>query len=366
MVLHRLLLVCVGCALADVSSPEWQSCADDTGLSLLQKRVGAASAASESGHGKDGVESGNRKDVDGDRLPAVMQLNSAVQANVKQIGARMSELQEQLAKVEHRHENEIAESKHDFEQRLRKQNSRNSEVAQENAQLSQKNSEAQTSIQSLRRQASDLQTKNAEIAEDISQIQANLTVAQEYVAEALKESTAAQRAPELEVLHELDKQDKEQKARKEHDTHLQEISSGKRLSLLSMESKPVLDPEALMKSLATEYLDLAQQRNASLQALKQAFEKEFDAGEHQYKSLVEKRKDLEAVNKARKELADKLQSAVRHLQKEQKELKKRRASLRKFTLTIGSFSAGKGDSLLQTSTKDKEAKKKAQHTGTSA
>merc|ERR1712187_649461 len=145
---------------------------------------------------------------------------------------------------------------------------------------------------------------------------ANVSIVDEFLEKALTSSTELLlKAPQLQVLEDFDKFDAEAARVRAHESQLNEV----KMSLLQIGLEPVkqdakLGAHSVLDSLHSALDVLANEQNLSLESLKAAFEKEFQAGEHYQDNLLKEQADLNAAEKGALDNKEKGTAAVKHLE----------------------------------------------------
>merc|ERR1712187_1044444 len=95
------------------------------------------------------------------------------------------------------------------------------------------------------------------------------------------------------------------------------------------------DPQDLLQKLMASLGDLAKEQNASAEALKASFEKQFQEGSERHTRLLKEQAELTEKKKSEKELVDRLKVALGHLQETGSDLAKQNESIRSFLAKLG-------------------------------
>merc|ERR1712187_684254 len=150
-------------------------------------------------------------------------------------------------------------------------------------------------------------------------------------------------ASKLSVLSELDAADATRAHEAERRYLLSSVAKPRELGLLELaatrDASP--DPQKMLQQLLASLGDLAREQNASAEALKTTFEKQFKEGSERRDVLLKEQAELNEKKKLEKKLIERLQVAVEHLKKTGNDLEKHNESLRSFLGKFGLRSEAK-------------------------
>merc|ERR1712151_764737 len=101
----------------------------------------------------------------------------------------------------------------------------------------------------------------------------------------------------------------------EHKHLLKSVAKPPELGLLELTATrgAAPDPQDLLQKLLTSLGDLAKEQNASAEALKATFEKQFQEGAERHTRLVKEQAELTEKKKSEQELVQRLKVALEHL-----------------------------------------------------
>merc|ERR1712232_575121 len=122
-------------------------------------------------------------------------------------------------------------------------------------------------------------------------------------------------ASQLSVLDELDAADAAHFHEAEHEQRLSTVAKSRELGLLELSSTrgAAPDPQDMLQQLMVSLSDLAKEQNASAEALKATFEREFQQGAERRTLLLEEQTELTTKKQAETELNERLKVALNHL-----------------------------------------------------
>jgi hypothetical protein len=183
----------------------------------------------------------------------------------------------------------------------------------------------------LRKKADKLAQASNKVKSDIQAMQGNITTAAEFIEKTLTASVAMlDNSTELTVLAELAEQDDMQAKVLNHKNRLQTIGM--------LQNSEEVQPQDLLQSLLSSFGDLTKEQDVSEHSLKDAFEKEFQAGSDRQKVLIEEQGNLNFTKQSETELKEKLLVAVKHLETAHSQLLQRSQSLQLFMKRFGEHS----------------------------
>jgi len=265
-------------------------------------------------------------------LPGVAAVMSKPKAIFSKMNNHVNNLEGRLAEVQTQNLEEISKQKRKYEANLTTQKEYQHKIERGNKVVKLDIQHLHQSIGRLRSAASDLEKKNVVLVADLKKVQANITTAEEFTAQALNSSDEMlYNAPEIAVLTELAKKDEAMGSENDHHKRLKEI--GDATSLLQF-SKGA-DPKNLLEIMTNALTELSQEQSASEISLKESFLAEYAEGEEKTEALLKQQDELNATKVAAIELQDQLAEAVEHLQNTHHQLKERSSSLHAFAARLG-------------------------------
>jgi len=259
---------------------------------------------------------------------------STVLQNSHQVFSAMSSqmvaLEARLAEVQHQGAQAVQEQKSKFEAKLKVQRGEAHATELINAGVVVEIDELRKSNALLRKKADKLAQASNKVKSDIQAMQGNITTAAEFIEKTLTASEALENSTELTVLAELAEQDGIQASALNHQRHLQSIGL--------LQNSEEVQPQNLLQSLLSSFGDLTKEQEVSEHSLKDAFEKEFQAGSDRQKALLEEQAKLNVTKQSETELKEKLLVAVKHLETAHSQLLQRSQSLQLFMKRFGEHS----------------------------
>jgi len=247
------------------------------------------------------------------------------------LNAKVNSLQARLTEVQQEGAAAIEAQKAEYERKLRTQQESSTALAQKNGDTRSRVNALKEENLNLRSKAEILSKQGAKLTSDLQHLQANFSAAHEFVVKALDSSLdQLQKAPELQVLEELDHSDAESARLHDHESRLKQVEA----SLLQTRVDP--GAHSILESLASSLDILAKEQNFSLESLKDSFDKEFQAGEKHQNDLLKEQAELNAAEMAELEKKEKLTAAVSHLEHTRESLLQKIQHIKSFAQRIGS------------------------------
>jgi len=337
------------------------------GLSLLQEEDGVSLLQLKSATAK----------VSGVDVKAVLEKPKAIfqgmSSNVSALGSSLQAAQETATE-------ELMEKKEDYEAQIAEAKLNNTKLEKENHVTSRAVTVLKLHVKELRKEASDLNKQNDIMRKDLVAIQANISLAQEFLAKSLEKTNETDTDSEdLFVLHELQEQDQSDESERFHQHSLSKIvasnshsksvkatkdktTKSAKSSLLQLsrgivghaEQKPSSKSakssklskarkngkemaeegkegaKNLLTSLESALETLIEEQESSAIQLKDQFDIEMDEELNSTNVLLQTQAELKETQNVTIALESRLMTAVSHLKNTQKTLKKRREGMKKF------------------------------------
>jgi len=339
------------------------------GLSLLQEEDGVSLIQLKSATVK----------VSGVDVKAVLEKPKAIfqgmSSNVSALGSSLQAAQEKATE-------ELMDKKEDYEADIAEAKLNNTKLEAKNHVTSRAITVVKLHVKELRKEASDLNKQNDLMRRDLVAIQANISLAQEFLAKSLERTNETDTDSEdLFVLHELQEQDQADESEVFHQHSLSKITKSviaasnshsksvkatkdkttksAKSSLLQLsrgivrhaEKKPSSrsaksskskkdgkemaedgkeGAKSLLTSLESALETLITEQEASAIELKEQYDIEMDEQLNLTSVLLQTQSELSETQNVTLALEGRLVTAVSHLKNTQKTLKKRREGMKKF------------------------------------
>merc|ERR1712151_356381 len=276
-------------------------------------------------------------------LPGVSEVLSKPTEVYQSMNSNVNQLEKRLSEVEQQQTTKVAEQKAEYEQRLQKQVEENTHIKTANLKLLTDIEALQRTSAGLRVDAKKQTTTNEKLRNELEILQKNVTTAQEFMSMTLAKAADLFNDSQLSVLSELDAADAARAHEAERRYLLSSVAKPRELGLLELtvtrDAAP--DPQKMLQQLLASLGDLAREQNASAEALKTTFEKQFKEGSERRDVLLKEQAELNEKKKLEKKLIERLQVAVEHLKKTGSDLEKHNESLRSFLGKFGLRSEAK-------------------------
>jgi len=277
------------------------------------------------------LQTGSERHGSQAHLPGMGSLLKRPEHAYNHVNQHVSDLADQLDAVNAESIEEAETQKVEYENQLQELKYNNTIQAEANDKVAEEITQLDKVIASWRSSADAISVENNKYRHDLETMQANMSLAQEYLKKSLiKTSEPFAETDELMVLDELEKQDEAHNAHKVHKKSLDEISP--KVALLQMTDPHDNEGHArgLLKTLSISLDKLLEEHQASLDALKADFDKEFGKHMKHHEELVEEFSQLNQTRAAKTTLKSRLEVAEAHLKKTNLQLKKRRESFLAF------------------------------------
>jgi len=256
------------------------------------------------------------------------------------VSSKMDELHAGLAKVKSDSLNAIAKQKQELELKLEGLQSKNRNVESSNALVAEDISYLRKKNLELRASASELSEETHNITIELEAIRSNISMAQEFIAKSVDSTGKTLHGnPELQVLSDLDDEDKIAERAKHHEKRLSDLQqlAGVQASMIQLgveeEKKPAT--ESLVEDLLSSWTSLSAQQGTSLSSMSQAFDEEKQKCELKYTALLQEQTELNITKQTEDTLNVKLQGAVAHLRLAHTHLLSERVALQRFAKRLG-------------------------------
>lgn len=274
------------------------------------------------------------------KLPDVSEMLSKPKHAFEALNLQVNSLEASLSKFQGEGIAAIKARKAEYDTTLEILRHNNTALARKNKDASARISALNMSNEDLRWRAQSLTKQCSILTADLKVLQANISNAHEFIENALRASAEKlSTAPQLSVLKELALKDAEMLHSRDHENRLNQIKAAM-LQLgasASTEAGVDFDAGTILQSLNSELDKLANAQNASMAYLKDAFEKEFQAGKQLHNKLLAEESKLNATETAALELKGRLTAAVKHLEQTREELRQKSQSLRNYVQRVGSI-----------------------------
>jgi len=297
------------------------------------------------------------------KLPRVAKLLHAPHSLLKTMGSHVTSLEERLRALHQQNKRALAERKSAYEGRLRAQAGEIRAVLRENKAFTSRIRAVRSSNAALRGEAARLTKSNARLRSDLDLLKANLSIAQEFVAGALRDSDAGlHNASALQVLTDLDEKEAARAKELAHARSLSLVSSSSMVAMLEVgaEEAPAStsrqQAQDLLRELASTLEEMTSAQNTSLALLAEKFDEMFQAGEKRHEALLEEHAELNATEASEMTLHQRLSAAVKHLKAVHAQLKRQTMSLRSFLEGVGADPLPKSIALATKTKKHAKAK----------
>jgi uncharacterized phage infection (PIP) family protein YhgE len=277
-------------------------------------------------------------------------------ANGTSVDAHVADLEKSLAELQERHAATVGALKENYETNLSVTERRNRASEHRNAKMAREIQQLEHSIMVLRSRASNLSDSNVQLRAQVRSAQENITTARDFIFNLLNSSNESVEAtPELHILKELEQEEQETTAAKEHAQRLVEVkqsssllqldvnrphkrwqkSKAKRraakqattLSETANDTVPFQAPEELLKSMVSNLDGLAEEQNNSEVAFAKSFEEEYAALAKRSQEIEREASMLNTTKEKDIEIKQRLEVAVERLNEMNVALTAARSSL---------------------------------------
>jgi len=287
-------------------------------------------------------------------------------SNVSALGSSLNAAHEKATE-------ELMDQQEDYEAQIAEAKLNNTKLEAHNHVINKSINALKQHVRELRVEAKDLNKQNDLMKKDLVSIQANISLAQEFLAKSLERTNETDTESEdLLVLHELEEKDRADENELFHqhslakiaasNSHIKSVKTTKskdtksksaKISLLQMSrgivrkrpssssSKSKKDAKgmsedgktgakSLLTSLGSALQSLIEEQEASAVLLRNEFDIEMAEQVNLTSGFVKTQVELNETENATKALEARLETAVVHLKKTQNTLKKRREGMKKF------------------------------------
>lgn len=236
------------------------------------------------------------------------------------------------------HAEAMGKQKAAYAQVLVTQQLENRAIADANVKLSVEINRTRKANDKARKRALDLQEDGRQMIAQLNAMEANLTLAQDYIKESLRAGMDGDE-PELQVLRDLDQEDQSRQAESAHQHKLDEIASaGKHAAMLEVADADVgatVDPKAILEVLESHLDELEQTHAESEAKLKERFQEKLAEFTSKHVELVGEQSQLQETHSSLLALQARLQAAVEHIEKQNQKLSEQTTSLKSFAHELG-------------------------------
>lgn len=260
---------------------------------------------------------------------------------VHKVASQITELQEQLKQAKSTSLATVTTKKQEYEQKLHAAMSSNLDVEAKNEQVAKAIRGLRNDQAALRAKAGEIELASNSVEAGLQELRANITLAEEFTGRVLASSEELlHRSPEVQILEELEEQERNASRAKILEARLDEItvaSTWARSHVNMMQVGAIrtgTEPQALLRSLLSAWNNMTVEEDASLAALDAAFEKEWNATAARREVLLKQQAKLDETLQHEEDMKAKLVTAVAHLQYTHDELLKERSSLMQFALRL--------------------------------
>lgn len=262
----------------------------------------------------------------------------------KSVSSKVGDLEARLAQMEADNKNALAKHQAQYEATLRSKQQANMELALQNSDIAKQAQDWQARNAELRKQAQELQHDTRLWQDDWSAVSLNISTALEITAATL-DTFDDSKAPELQILRDLDIQDQRRKAVTDHEARLNEIMApsapaGRRQAALMQTSKMSKsgkqNPQALIKVLEDGLAELSASHEKKEGELMTHYFKLFQAEDKRHEALLAEGSRLNTTCTSLEGLHGRLVLAIKHLQEISAELADRGQSIRAYAQRLGS------------------------------
>jgi len=252
--------------------------------------------------------------VDKKKLPDVAKVMNRPTEMFKQIGSNVGQLESKLGEIQKMNDEAMNTQRAEYDNKLKALAKANKIVAVANHMVASDIKNLRTTNEGIRAEAKTYMEKNEDLKLVLKLLQKNMTTAQEFTAGALESADQKlYNASEVQVLMELDEQDRNTKDQTIHMLRLQEVAEHQTMGMLQIPGSVDKDPQSLVENLLGSLNQLAQEQGESAQTLKAAYETEFAASEKKHEALAAEQEKLAQTKAAEETLNARLTKALKHL-----------------------------------------------------
>lgn len=255
---------------------------------------------------------------------AALQQSAAVASKLGEVGegrsgafssasSRIQDLQTQLTQMEMNNRQQQAQRKAEYEQEVGNRRRENLQVASMNAHIVQEIQVLQKTVTSLRATAFGLRQDVQSLQEDWRLLEKNISAALEVTGKVVKGVVELDKAPELRILDELNRQDSSKSEYEKSNHRFDDILQDPKFALLQVHGPRGGTHGAILAALEAGLRDLTAENDRVLRDLDRSYTALLQAESKRHAGLLSEQKMSDGQKMQLNALAERLQAAVDHL-----------------------------------------------------